>query len=98
MATARRTAGKPRTGRAGETGRLRSGKVTLRLDAELARRLAVVAAARGVTQSELVAELVAPYLQRWRVPNGPELAVVRGGEMEQPAESSDGPRPRVVGL
>jgi hypothetical protein len=62
-----------------------TGKVTLRLGADLARRLAVVAAARCMTQTDLVVELLEPALRRWRVPNGPEEPAGRGAE---PAESA----------
>ena len=80
---ARRGEGKTRAPRAQQAERPGAGKVTLRLGSELARRLAVVAAARSMTQSDLVTELVEPYLRRWRVPNGPEVPAGRAAEPEQ---------------
>ncbi len=65
-----------------------NGKVTLRLGAELARRLAVVAAARCITQTDLVVELLEPALRRWRVPNGPEEPAGRAVEPAEPAPVS----------
>jgi hypothetical protein len=62
-----------------------AGKATLRLGPELARRLAVVAAARCVTQSALVAELLEPYLSRWSVPNGPREPAGEPAEPDQTA-------------
>src|SRR5262245_50726513 len=46
-------------------------KVTLTLPDELCRRLAVVAASRRVTMSAVAAELLEPYLRKWRLPVGP---------------------------
>ena len=85
---ARRGEGKTRGRQPREPERQGAGKVTLRLGTELARRLAVVAAARGITQGELVTELVAPYLRRWRIPNGPEAPEARAVEPAEPAPTS----------
>ena len=60
-------------------------KVTVTLDSELARRLAVVAAARRVTQSAVVAELLEPALRRWRIPSGPEGPAAAGDGREESA-------------
>jgi hypothetical protein len=78
---ARRGEGKTRGRPAREPEPPRPGKVTLRLGGELARRLAVVAAARCITQSELVVELLEPYLRRWRIPNAPDAPATDSTEV-----------------
>jgi hypothetical protein len=76
---------------ANQAGRL--VKLSVSVDVDTHRRLATLSLLSGDTIQNIVAGLIADRVQAVRLGS-----VSRAGECEQPAESTDGPRPRVVGL
>ena len=67
--TAGRKGGRKSKGLDGESTGPQTVKVTMRLTVETAQRLGVESAMRRVPQSQIVEEVLAPYLKRWRLPS-----------------------------
>lgn len=64
-----RKGGRKAKGQEGESTGPQTVKVTMRLTVETAQRLGVESAMRRVPQSQIVEEVLAPYLKRWRLPS-----------------------------
>lgn len=65
--------GRAAGGKRGKPARPAMTKITIRLDADLATRLAVESAMRHVSMGDIVAEYLGPHLRRWRLPSNSDL-------------------------
>lgn len=64
---------KPKGGRGGRATQPPKTKVTVRIDSELATRLAVEAAMRHMSMGEVVEEVMGPRLRQWRLPSNVQV-------------------------